>query len=132
MRIKGRLLYFDTLDPTGRKFSHDCKFTIPDKVPIVENFRFGDMNSILGSASVLKDDKGLVFEADLLNLPMNQVVVNDSEEFGVGGYYNRLRYAEHNEFKYLVEEAEVRAMSIIPRKSIVNPDYIYEVVEENK
>lgn len=86
MKIEGRLLLFDVENADGSRISSDCKIDIPEKVPIVKDLNTRDPNNCIGSASVSKDEKGLIFTGDI---PDNF----DTNDYpGCGGYYTDVTY----------------------------------------
>ena len=88
LTMKGRLLLFDK--PTSNKtlFPKDCKITYPEKVLVIWEFRFNDPESVMGSGHVMRDEKGLVCEAEITP---SDVIVDILREFDgelpIGGYY---------------------------------------------
>ena len=65
MKIEGRILLFDVIHTDESLIPSDCKIDIPEKVPIVKGFQMTDPNSLIGSASVSIDDRGLIFTGEI-------------------------------------------------------------------
>ena len=95
--MKGRLLLFDK--PTSNKtlFPKDCEIAYAEKVPVVWEFRFNDPESVMGSGYVMRDDKGLICEAEITP---SDVIVDILREFDgelpIGGYYSRVKSHQGN------------------------------------
>lgn len=80
---KGRLLTFELVDECKRKFSKNCVIQIPEKLPLVQDFKFEKVDSVIGSAIVHKDAIGLT------------CVINSNklirDEYYVGGCYMNVK-----------------------------------------
>ena len=98
--MKGRLLLFDK--PTSNKtlFPKDCEIAYAEKVPVVWEFRFNDPGSVMGSGHVMRDEKGLVCEAEITS---SDVIVDILREFDgelqIGGYYSRVKSHQENRLR---------------------------------
>ena len=119
MKIEGRLLLFNVENADGSRISSDCKIDIPEKVPIVKDFNTRDPNNCIGSASVLKDEKGLIFTG---NIP-DDFDTNDYP--GCGGYYTGVTYLNTT-----LVSMQLRCVGLV--KKAVNSAYKYVKGEENK
>ena len=86
--MKGRLLLFDTLDKTGLFFPKNCELTYPEKVPVIREFSYDDPDAVLGSATVSKDEKGLVCNVELTNFDRDILRNEFNDEIYIGGYYD--------------------------------------------
>lgn len=119
MKIEGRLLLFDVENADGSRISPDCKIDIPEKVPIVKDFNMSDPNSCIGSASVSKDEKGLIFTG---NIPDDF----DTDDYpGCGGYYTGVTYLNTT-----LVSMRLRCVGLV--KKAVNSAYKYVKGEENE
>ena len=88
IKMKGRLLLFDTLDKTGLFFPQNCELTYPEKVPVIREFSYDDPDAVLGSATVSKDEKGLVCDVELINFDRDVLLRAFNDELYIGGYYD--------------------------------------------
>ena len=130
MKIEGRLLNFDTEILGDHKFSKDCKISIPDKLPLVYDFDFKNLDSLLGFVTVTRDEKGLSVSGEF----QKHKYFTDSElkdllkGKGIGGYFNRVK--THNEDGLMIiDECSLKACSIT--NSPVSKEYTFELKEEN-
>ena len=125
----GRLLLFDTLLGDGTVIPHDCKINIAykDKVPIsLRSFPY-EPSDIIGWATVLKDDKGLIFESDF---PLEYSIFDTSDMHemlpGCGGFYNRVKRDGTGK----VTEMDLK--SIMLTESPVHEDFTWEIKTEEE
>ena len=91
IRMRGRLLLFDTLDKAGFLFPKDCELTYPEKVPVVMYFKFNDPTKIIGHAIVSKDEKGLICNIELDNFDRDILQHEFNDELYIGGYYRNTK-----------------------------------------
>ena len=128
MKLKGRLLLFDTVNQDSDIFPKDCKITIPEKVPLTYDFNHF---KAIGFAEVTQDDKGLVVTAETILNPyyddetLRSVLGN--EKIGVGGYYMTVTTHESNNL-LVVDEACLTKVALV--LAPVCDEYFVEIVEE--
>ena len=67
MKLKGRLLLFDTINIDNDVFPKDCKISIPEKIPLTYKFSH---DKVIGFAEVTRDDIGLVVTAETCQIMM--------------------------------------------------------------
>ena len=128
IKLKGRILLFDTVNKSKDIFPKDCEIDIPEKIPLLWNF---DHNRCIGVAEVTKDDKGLIAKAEItpnIHYTEDDVCkVFKDNKFGVGGYYNKVK--KHSEGNSIViDEATLREVSLV--LDPVNDEYYFEIVKE--
>ena len=131
IKIKGRLLLNETLLADGCIISKDCKFTIPEKVPIVWNFDHSP-EGVIGSGTVSEDDKGLLLDGIIFDDKLKENTQSASEKGGIGGFYNKVKYDKDIRKRNRVTEANVVKASILPggNHSPIHPDFTFKIVED--
>lgn len=88
IKMTGRLLLFDKETYGGYIFPKDCEITYAEKVPVIWDFRFNDPGSVMGSGHVMRDEKGLVYEAELTRTDAIVDILREFDgELPIGGYY---------------------------------------------
>lgn len=132
IKMRGRIVYFDKVDwcnGTGSLFPKNCEITYPEIVPVVWNFDFHNLDSMLGHAVVSKDELGLICEATLFKTDvLTEVLSENNNEFGIGGYYTRLK---DNSWKSGIREIQSAMLSGIGfTLEPANKDYKLVLVEE--
>lgn len=100
IKMHGRLLLFDVVHEVNfkHKIPKDCDLTYPEKVPIVYNFQFDKPDEVIGRATIIKDEKGLVCDA-IINNVINRDILRETfnNELPIGGYYRKtLQHHEDN------------------------------------
>ena len=130
MILEGRILLFNNVSKNGDIFSKDCKFDIPEKVPLTWNFNH---EKVIGFANVTKDDKGLSAKAETFSNEMIGVEdlssIFEDGKFGAGGFYTNVKM--HNNGSYIVvNEAKIREVALVSEP--VNEEYSFEIVEEKR
>lgn len=124
MRIKGRILSFDTINQNRDIFLKDCRITIPEKVPLTWLFQ---QSNVLGFAEITRDDNGLVADAETFQDDIRELFTDG--RMGAGGYYRNVKWYKEGNLT-VIDEARLCevALTLAP----VNKDYYFEIVEENK
>lgn len=128
--MKGRLLLFDK--PTSNKtlFPKDCKIAYAEKVPVVWEFRFNDSGSVMGSGHVMRDEKGLVCEAEITP---SDAIVDILREFDgelpIGGYYLRVKSHQGNHLR-VFDSGRLTCIGVT--RSPVDEEYRMRVVEKGE
>lgn len=99
IKMKCHLLSFDKPNSNKTLFPKDCEITYAKKVPVVWEFRFNDPGSVMGSGHVMRDEKGLVCEAEITP---SDVIVDILREFDgelpIGGYYSTVKSHQGKSF----------------------------------
>lgn len=130
--MKGRLVYFDKVDRfngVGTLFPKNCEISYPEIVPVVWNFDFHNLDSVLGHAIVSKDELGLICDASLFKTDVIQEVLSENNnEFGIGGYYTKLK--ENRSKRGIREIQSAMLIGIGLTLGPVNKDYKLVMVEE--
>ena len=97
IKMTGRLLTFNKITLNNTMFSENCNFSYPDKVPFVRDFKNNDPSSVLGSANIYKDEKGLYCDVEIVGLDHDFLKENRSCELSIGGYYDKVNKDENTE-----------------------------------
>ena len=129
-KMKGRLLLFDK--PTSNKtlFPKDCEITYAEKIPVVWEFRFNAPGSVMGSGHIMRDEKGLVCEADLTRTDAIVDILREFDgELPIGGYYSGVKSHQEN---YLRIFDSGRLTCIGVTLSPVDDEYRMRIVEEKE
>jgi hypothetical protein len=124
MQLTGRLLLFDKKDMNGTIFPKDCTITIPGKCPVLMEFKADDPTSIIGSATVKKDDIGLTCDIDLFRFDPETMRSVFNDNIYVGGFYTGVESHDEGEVR-VVDNMILRAVSL----TLLPADPEYKVVE---
>ena len=111
-KISGRLLYFDKQIMEDHIFPSTSDVTIPDKVPLLMNFK-PDPNEVIGFGEVYRDDEGLMFNGTITNESLLESIKAVEGIYGIGGYYNRLETHKDNGIR-IIDAATLVSCSITP------------------
>lgn len=131
IKMRGRLLLLDEVDLCNRKFSKDCEITIPEKVPVIRDFRFNDPGSVIGSAIVKKDERGYICEAEITNFDRDVLRESFHDRFYIGGYYDHVKLSHDDETGVdVVTKATLRCVGTTLQPS--DMDLKMVVVEEEE
>ncbi len=124
IKLEGRLLLYGVPDFKGNNnyiFSKECKIIFPGLVPFIQNF---EMNSPIGVAKVIEDDKGLLFTADVLRI--GWFYSSDiGDTCGVGGFYKLIK-THCTGGTIIIDEASLSAISFT--LAPVNEAYVARVI----
>ena len=130
IKLKGRILLFDTVNIDKDIFPKTCKIDIPEKVPLTWDFQH---EKAIGFAKVTKDKRGLIVEAETFS---NEFIgIKDIRDvfidgkIGAGGFYNKVKMHKEGNL-FIIDEASLIevALTLAP----VREEYSFEVVEEKK
>ena len=92
IKMKGRLLLFDKPTSNRTLFPKDCEITYAEKIPVIWDFRFNDPGSVMGSGYVMRDEKGLICEVELIRIGAIVDILREfNEELPIGGYYSYVK-----------------------------------------
>ena len=110
IKMTGRLLCFDKPDAIGCYFPKNCDITFPEKVPVVREFRHYDPTAVLGSATVTKDERGLVCDVCIFaNIDRDTLREYFHDELFIGGYYTGIKTHSENGVQ-IVDKASLKAI----------------------
>ena len=130
MKIRGTLLTFDKVYRPPcypHMFTKDTNFTIPEKIPLIWNFKTNDPESVLGNVKAFVTEKGISIEGDIFD---ESIPKHIDPFWGLGGFYNRLAKHKKDDI-YIIDEANVATVSIVPNP--ISDDLGFEIFkEENK
>ena len=128
IKMKGHLLLFDKPTSNRTLFPKNCGITFAEKIPVIWDFRFNDPGAVLGSGHVMRDEKGLICEVELIR---TDAIVDILREFDgvlpIGGYYSHVK--SHQEDGLRVFESG-RLTCIGVTRYPVGEEYRMRVVEE--
>ena len=127
MKLQGRILLFDEVNLNEDIFSASCDITIPEKVPLMWNFK---KDKIIGSANATIDDIGITFIAETLSNDMIGVddlrSIFENGKIGVGGFYTNIKYHKDGNFK-IIDKARLCEIALV--LSPVRKEYYCEIVD---
>lgn len=127
IKFKGRLLLFNSENAIGRKIPKDCNIEFPKAVPAFYNYDMWNPMGVIGSASISKDDQGLL--CDLSILDKYKDVFTEVKYF-VGGYYQNVHMRSEAGAPVFVS-GTLTAMSIIPDGAQLDDNLFVRKVEDN-
>ena len=113
IKMSGRLLIFDKPSKNGILFPKNCNLSFPEKVPITLEFSIKDPTSILGNATISKDEHGLICDAELINPILTNDCLRDhfNNELSIGGYYVGIKKHDENGIR-VIDEASLKMVSV--------------------
>ena len=112
IKMTGRLLVFDKVDKLGLLFPKDCEITFPEKVPVALYFHFMNPNEVVGNASVMKDERGLICDVELTNFDRDILHNTCNDELYIGGFYRQLKKHRANGVD-IIDKVTLRGIGII-------------------
>ena len=130
IKMKGRLLLFDK--PTSNKtlFPKNCEITYAEKVPVIWEFRFNDPGSVLGSGRVMRDEKGLVCEAEITRTDAIVYILREFDgELPIGGYYSGVKSHQGNHLR-VFDSGQLTCIGVT--LDPVDEEYRMRIVEEKE
>ena len=123
---------FNEPNPDGSLFIENCNIKIPEKLPLVWDFKTHDPDYILGSVSVKKDDKGLILTGNITNKIFIDLLNKETiKNLGLGGYYNNVKYSKYSKTKFderVVTNCNLVYVSIT--LGSVNPKRTFEIIDK--
>lgn len=124
MRITGTLIVFNEVYQFDHKFTNDSIIHFPGKVPLVWNFQTTDPEMVLGSVSIIRDDSGLTIDGEVdKNSEVLKAIV---DKLGLGGFYNRIDKHLGDGVYYIIDEASLQYVSIVPNPVSPNLKFTLE------
>ena len=130
IKMKGCLLLFDKPTSNRTLFPKDCEITYAEKIPVIWDFRFNDPGAVLGSGHVMRDEKGLICEAELTR---SDVIIDILREFDgelpIGGYYYEVKSHQEAELR-VFESGCLTCIGVT--LSLVDEEYRMRVVEDEE
>lgn len=93
-------------------------------------FRFNDSGSVMGSGHVMRDEKGLVCEAEITSSDMIVDILREFDgELPIGGYYSRVKSHQGNHLR-VFDSGRLTCIGVT--LSPVDEEYRMRVVEEKE
>lgn len=129
IKMQGRLLTFDRVDKCNILFPKDCKITHPEMLPILFNFDRSDVSTVLGNASITRDDSGLIVYAIIYDEDIIKLLPEFNNKFPIGGFYTRLKDHIHNNIRS-IDECTLSAVSVT--LSPASDEYEMVLIEESE
>lgn len=129
MKLTGRLLLFDKKDLNNNIFPKNCEIFIPEKLPVLMEYRCFDPSDCIGVATVTKDDEGLSCDLDVWEFKSEQMRSVFNDEIYVGGFYNHVK--SHNlDGIRVIDKMTLQAVSITLLPA--DPEMKVTIVEDGK
>ena len=128
--MKGRLLLFDKATSNKTLFPKNCEITYAEQVPVVLEFRFNDPGSVIGSGHVMRDNRGLICEAEITPSDVIIDILRELDgELPIGGYYSRVKSHQGNHL-CIFDSGRLTCIGIT--LSPVDEEYRMRVVEKGE
>ena len=128
IKMKGRLLLFDKPTSNRTLLPKDCEITFAEKVPVILEFRFNDLGSVMGFGHVMRDENGLICDVELTQ---SDSIVDILREFNgelpIGGYYSYVKSHQEDGLR-VFESGCLTCIGVT--LSPVDEEYRMRVVEE--
>ena len=99
-------------------FPKDCELTYPEKVPFIRDFSHNDLHAVIGSATVTRDEKGLICDVELVNFDRDILQNEFNDELYISGYYKNVKRLVTDD-KIIVEKAVLVEISTV----LFGPDH---------
>ena len=126
--LKGPMLRYGVQSCNNFIIPKDCVIHIPEEIPVVWNYNFGDPKAFIGFANLISRDDGfdITVETDHDDL-LQLMSMIDGRKIFCGGYYHKLKYHKENGI-LIVEECSLKGVGVF----LKGDDYLYlEVEDEN-
>ena len=128
--MKGRLLLFDKPTSNNTLFPKNREIAYAEKVPVIWEFRFNDPGSVMRSGHVMRDEKGLVCEAELTRTDAIVDILREFDgELPIGGYYYGVK-AQQKDGLRVFESGCLTCIGVT--LSPVDEEYRMRVVKEKE
>ena len=121
MKLKGRILLFDTVNCNRDIFPKDCKITFPAKIPLTWNFQH---EKVIGFAEVTRDNKGLIATAEIFTDDYIREILTDGK-IGAGGFFISVKKQDVDS---LIVVHEARLVEVALVLAPVCEEYLFEIV----
>ena len=109
--LTGRLLSFDKKDLNDCIFPKNCEIFIPERVPLLMEYKRDDPSDLIGSAVVKRDDNGLICEIDVFRYDVDKIKSVFNNNVYVGGLYNHVESHMENDIR-IIDSMNLQAVSI--------------------
>lgn len=123
MKLKGRILLFDTVNCNRDIFPKDCKITFPAKIPLTWNFQH---EKVIGFAEVTRDNKGLIATAEIFSDDYIREILTDGK-IGAGGFFISVK---EQDVDSLIVVHEARLVEVALVLAPVCEEYSFEIVRD--
>ena len=130
IKMKGRLLLFDKPTSNRTLFPKDCEIAFAEKVPVILEFQFNDPGSVMGSGYVMRDEKGLICEVELIRIgAIVDILRKFDGELPIGGYYSGVKSHQGNHLR-IFDSGRLTCIGVT--LSPVDEEYRMRIVEEKE
>ncbi len=130
MRYVGTLCELGVIDKFDLLFEKDCKITYPEVMPIILNFDFNNVKSVVGRAIVRRDDDSIKVDC-IFNHSIPDDYLSDDGRIYVGGYYDRAISEVDLHGILHITHANLNSVGIIPKWNSSNTNcYVTKYKEE--
>lgn len=119
MRYIGILCELGVVDKNDLLFEKDCEITCPDRIPIILNFDFNNAKSVVGRATVRKDDESVKVDCIFDNSIPDEYLSDDGRIY-VGGYYGGVISEVDPHGILHITHAKLTGVGIIPKRDSSN------------
>ena len=123
--LKGPMLRYGIQSCNNFIIPNGCIIHIPEEIPVVWNYNFGDPKAFIGLANLISTDDGfdITVETDHDDLLQLMSMIDDRKIF-CGGYYHKLKYHKENGI-LIAEECSLKGVGVF----LKGDDYLYLEVE---
>lgn len=125
MILEGPVLIFDKPSMNGFVFPKKSIIEIPEKIPVVCNYAFGNPKSVMGFAELdIRDD--CVWATVMSTNEIFRQIMKDRERIFCGGYYYDVISHSDNNIIRVVTKAKLRGLSVYE----AGDEFLYLKVKE--
>ena len=126
--LKGPMLRYDIQSCNNFIIPKGCVIHIPEEIPVVWNYNFGDPKAFIGFANLISTDDGFDIAVETTHEDLLQLMsMIDNRKILCGGYYHCLKYHMENDV-LIAEECSLKGVGVF----LKGDDYLYlEVEDEN-
>lgn len=129
IKMKGRVLLFDRVDNLRIMFPKNCNITYPEIIPIIWNFEFNNLDSVLGNATISKYEDGLICDAIISNPIIREILDTENGELHIGGFYKKIKEHHHNGVR-MIDQAHLVAIGVTLAPALDELKLVLEESEE--
>ena len=126
--LKGPMLRYGVKSCNNFIIPKGCAIHIPEEIPVVWNYNFGDPKAFIGFANLISTDDGFDITVETTREDLLQLISTlDNRRILCGGYYNCLKCHRENGV-LIAEECTLKGVGVF----LNGDDYLYlEVEDEN-
>ena len=126
--LKGPMLRYGVKSRNNFIIPKGCVIHIPEEIPVVWNYNFGDPKAFIGFANLISTDDGFDITVETTHDDLLKLISTiDGRKIPCGGWYHRLKYHRENGV-LITEECTLKGVGVF----LKGDDYLYlEVEDEN-